>query len=522
MIIGQIISQANRGILGSAFLLPKVVRGSFIVAFATLVMVFSLAIGPFVQQAIKTTDCTIPVLGTNASLPMARFIPRQLLYQTREDGSDYAFLAGAESELDNAIYASFTFSTIGMCSSCVDISPLVGPGVETTLNLFDINALNWSLPNGLSVSVHQPPYYDGSRLASVSTNSNFSWLGSFLGPELAQVDQWAVARVTSLAVSSAHCGATVTPQCPLLIPSFTGNSSAGPIAVACALYSCIRRTAPSITNNKPSEVPIDTSILLPALVDTLIDPSDWENITILDEMIQEDMVGANVSLGGNIFTTYAEVQLPCRFNETIYTIQNASAAPNATTLWLYETLSDGTSQIKNVSAPKACIYRQRAIFPVILAEILEKFLPQTCFGNSDTTGDVGNISNVGIAATGDRFETDRYVFAEVRVKPLDDLTQQPDKLLETDEMEAIAKSTMVRLRWDRGQEVETFRASTKENSTREKRRGRGWLNRGEGESVMEDVVFETKKLKTFREVLYEREKSKYEPDVLNTPQEVTL
>jgi hypothetical protein len=79
----------------------------------------------------------------------------------------------------------------------------------------------------------------------------------------------------------------------------------------------------------------------------------------------------------------------------------------------------------------------------------------------------------------DKFETDRDVFAEVRVKPLDDLTQQPDKLLETDEMEAIAKSTMVRFRWDRGQEVETFRASTKENSTREKRRGRGWLNRGE-------------------------------------------
>ena len=54
---------------------------------------------------------------------------------------------------------------------------------------------------------------------------------------------------------------------------------------------------------------------------------------------------------------------------------------------------------------------------------------------------------------------------EVLGQLLGGLTRQPDKLLEIDEMEAIAKSIMVRFHWfeDRRQEMKTFSIGTQEN-----------------------------------------------------------
>jgi hypothetical protein len=67
----------------------------------------------------------------------------------------------------------------------------------------------------------------------------------------------------------------------------------------------------------------------------------------------------------------------------------------------------------------------------------------------------------------DKFkETDESALGEVLGQLLGGLTRQPDKLLEIDEMEAIAKSIIVRFHWfeDRRQEMKTFSIGTQENN----------------------------------------------------------
>jgi hypothetical protein len=68
-------------------------------------------------------------------------------------------------------------------------------------------------------------------------------------------------------------------------------------------------------------------------------------------------------------------------------------------------------------------------------------------------------------------ERDESVLGEVPGQLSGGLTRQPDKLLGIDEMEAIAKSIMVRFHWfeDRGQEMKTFSIGTQENN-KEKRK----------------------------------------------------
>lgn len=597
-------------------------RGSFVAALAALVMVFSLAVGPFVQQAIKTTSCANPVPGMTASLPSAHFVPRQAITQAK-DGI-LSFFGGSQLELENAIYASLTgginavenqispvcstgnctfpnghpidtptstvassFSTIGMCSRCVDVSSLV----DLVENNTETNTLIWSLPNGKSITFENT-LYDNGAFANMTTNSDFSWLGNLLSPELVQASRWAVANVTSLAFSSAQCGATLTPQCPLKNYFASGQTDmAGPIAAACALYPCIRRTVPSITNNNLTEVQIDTSSLWPAAFDSFggasfNDSTDWQ---YFGDSLSE-LTGSDTSTNNEYH--YAGVQLPCRVNETTYTTQNVSTAPNATTLLLYETLSNGTFQFKNVSAPEPCIYRQSESFTFTLANMFvspSPFLQQTCSYDEGQvtcgTSEVGlatgmynlySNGNVTVSAIDDYFEsfalalTNRYrstfgssvyvaetaeipdllplgevhgivwqdsvctsaqwkwfllpaalvlftcflllwtvaeswrlrhiapvwkdnvlpamlyrdrfrerdgsELGEVPGQPSGGLARQLDKLLDINEMETIAKSTMVRFHWseERGQEMAAFSTGAEEDDSRKEGQRRSW------------------------------------------------
>ncbi|KAN0106788.1 Protein of unknown function (DUF3176) domain containing protein [Hyaloscypha variabilis] len=398
----QDFDSGSRGTLGSLFLIPKVIRHSLIAALGALVMVASLAVGPFVQQAIKTTSCASPVPGATASLPYANYVPRQAIMLVESGGIvDYsqisaqyidnavlASLTGGEditgSQLspvcstgnctfpigdpfDNGTFSAESFSTIGLCSSCVDASSLVDFFYE---NYTETN-YNYGLPDGLSLSYgYNNGDYAYGTFASITTDSSLSWLGTLLTPNLAQASRWALVNVTYLAFSSARCGDTATPECPLLTNYSTPtvldtDKPAGPVAVTCALYPCIRRSLPSVINNKLSEIQLDNKIVWPVSIPA-IDLSD------------NPMV-AN-------FEYYAEIQSPCRVNDTVYTIQNMSTAPDSTNLSLHETMLDGTVQVKNVSAPEACIYRHGVVFADVLKGILgagqgaiSVFSNSTCF-----------------------------------------------------------------------------------------------------------------------------------------------
>jgi hypothetical protein len=158
----------------------------------------------------------------------------------------------------------------------------------------------------------------------VTTDLDLSWPGDLLTPELTQAARWAMANVTFFTFSAAQCAKEVTSQCPLphsdlLIPGYQElNKTAGPITVMCAIYPCTRKTVPSITSNKLSELPLDTSMIWPVRQVQDLD-SDESDFTDLDAR-------------SNFHNHYAGIQSPCRVNQKVYKAQNMSSAPNPTKL----------------------------------------------------------------------------------------------------------------------------------------------------------------------------------------------
>lgn len=378
----QDFDQGSRDSLGAAFLIPKVLRQNMTVALAALVMITSLAVGPFVQQSVQTAPCSYAVPDTNASIPYAHYVPRQSMGYVDTGGileisgtpgfqlktALYASLDGGSAVAENQITpfcstgnctfregdpverssgnvtgmtttyfgeSSWSFSTVAVCSSCIDVTPLVSfVGDEPDFSFGFVSV--YGLPNGLSIA-----YGSGGTYVNVTTDINLEWVGDLLSPAHAQASRWAMVNMTFLSFSAAQ------------------RDEGGPIAATCALFPCIRRYVnPSIINGVLKEAYVDSSKVWPTTGSSSDASRDWEH--------------------GNALTAYfgvpeyAGIQTPCRVDDAIYTAQNISIAPNATTLWLYETTINGTVQAKNISAPEPCIYRHNGYFVSALSNLLQQ------------------------------------------------------------------------------------------------------------------------------------------------------
>lgn len=99
----QIFDDASRGTLGAVRLgLHQEWRHPMTLT-AALLVILSLSIGPFVQQAIKTIPCDRPVPNELAQLSYARYVPQQLLIRTK---SGYDMSNVDETDYALAIYTS--------------------------------------------------------------------------------------------------------------------------------------------------------------------------------------------------------------------------------------------------------------------------------------------------------------------------------------------------------------------------------------------------------------------------------
>jgi hypothetical protein len=111
---------------------------------ATTITIISLAIGPFVQQSIKSQPCLQPLPGTNVEIPVACFVSSTSTVFTPSTTSanlDLQNIATVFNGLMNLQNANTTFSlnvlcstgnctipdlggysykTLGMCSQCFD------------------------------------------------------------------------------------------------------------------------------------------------------------------------------------------------------------------------------------------------------------------------------------------------------------------------------------------------------------------------------------------------------------------
>jgi hypothetical protein len=215
------------------------------------VLLTSFLVGPFVQQASRTKECSFPVPGLNASLPFARYVLRQggLTFGPNSEfdrpSSDIVVAimstVTAADGLENKISASCatgnctfpngdpTFaqgedfaansltihSTMGMCSNCIDIASLS----------YRDNRTEYFLPNGFNIS---SSYGIISNTALIRPTPDLAWLGDMLSPDSRALSRWAYTNVTFLAEGKDQRVA----------------------AAVCILYPCLRTYTSSVINNQ--------------------------------------------------------------------------------------------------------------------------------------------------------------------------------------------------------------------------------------------------------------------------------
>ena len=181
----------------------------------------SFLVGPFVQQASRTAECCFTMDGVGATIPYAHFIPRDGGYNKANTGPydpsanlSIALLSAvtAPQGVENGIVVNCptgncTFSgtdarearkmgfrnmkqsihsTVGVCSSCTDISPLIS----------DRNGTAPRLPNDMRLgSVNAS---SGTLVLEVRPSQNLDWIGMLLTDETKNHARWAYTNITLL------------------------------------------------------------------------------------------------------------------------------------------------------------------------------------------------------------------------------------------------------------------------------------------------------------------------------------
>ncbi|KAK1981889.1 hypothetical protein LZ30DRAFT_718893 [Colletotrichum cereale] len=386
----QQFDSGSRGSLGALLLIPTVLWKDPVALMAAIVLLASFLVGPFVQQATRTMECSFPVPGQNASLPSAHFVPRRGFFcrdwngrvgepkpdhlmavmsaATAADGvenkisancstGNYTFPEGDPTDtqdqdlIDNS---STTHSTIGMCSECTDVSSLISVSEEDNMPI---------LPNGFNLSTK----YAGSKMTLMKPTSDLAWMGDFLTPTLRTLSRWAYINVT------------------LLTKNFSST------AAVCSLYPCLRTYTVSVTNGQLSERQVRSGIMQVA-------PAFYA--------VSDSVQGTN-SLN-NEMLTYTAVKSPCRVDGHVYDMSNMSSYPDTTDVVLYDFTDQGgplpyqyTS--KNITAPEHCIYRQDETFVMAVSEVLQSeifdgycqsYKGLTC--RKELT--IGLVENLGVGA----------------------------------------------------------------------------------------------------------------------------
>jgi hypothetical protein len=269
---------------------------------AALVVLLSLAIGPFTQQAIKNVSCEKPVLvhvagasdfsPSSAQIPIARQVLSTAatrygagLFSIDSDvkGAIINGLAdpsgnlSAVSAVCNSGNCTFSeYSSSGMCRSCSDVTSLVS---EITLSVDSSDssmiASNLTLPNGLSIgnSTSEGPII----WLNISSDRSLAW-AKISDPAMLAGLPASIYNFTLLQITDANCTIKVNEttsdenttryiyDCPQHGKNFTsGWKNYGFQATACTLFPCIKNYRASVTNGVLDEHVVSETPLLPDL-----------------------------------------------------------------------------------------------------------------------------------------------------------------------------------------------------------------------------------------------------------------
>ncbi|KAI0380397.1 hypothetical protein F5Y04DRAFT_97592 [Hypomontagnella monticulosa] len=338
----QYFDEASRSVSGSVKLLVFA-HGSTLGVIGALITILSLGMGPFAQQAIKTVSCRQTHTESNASLPVAHFVPGY--------GSYYRIGAGIwEVEVDmkgtmvNGIadptskdlgvvatcptgnctftqHNGITHSSIGLCSACIDTSSFITmkrskyPNSNYTWD-------NYTLPNGMWVSAYSDYAY-----LNVATGM-LSWAKSIFDPEFVKLNNVSIISATVLALSTSTCsGDDDNLDCP--IPDGYGGPT-GYIATSCSLYPCLKNYDATMEKGVLSERVVSTQ---PAAI-------NW--------------VEAGIGPGEiNSIMNWTALQTPCLVDDVWYSLSDLPSVPKIEGRTFTDINIDGT----NYTAPHECLYK---------------------------------------------------------------------------------------------------------------------------------------------------------------------
>ncbi|KAI1163443.1 hypothetical protein F5B18DRAFT_322689 [Nemania serpens] len=372
--------RATRGLTGLLHLWPIIYTDTS-TSIAVVLLVSSLGMGSFVQQATQTQSCHYPMVTVNASLPISRNLTAGL----PGGGSSVQGpldIPNLESALSSAVHPdngevgppvlvtcltgnctfSDTYHTLGVCHSCVDTSSLISSRNWSQVIEHEYSPINrtytyrastnHSLPNGIAVVSSG----NSTQLVAQATWENLDWADSLVGPETRALSKWAFANV-SILTSNWHRGQS----------GFTEY-----IAATCTIYPCLRSYTSVVTNGELRERLVGTIPVVPNVVAAL--PS---NITIADIHNIDWPDWSPIIYGTSSGTHFQGIAPNCSANNQTVAHTNKSLDKDRERLLLLQADFNGNKPfiVKNITAPRECIYGM----DVVAWSDFQSFMPDKIF-----------------------------------------------------------------------------------------------------------------------------------------------
>ncbi|KAK7926800.1 hypothetical protein PG985_003798 [Apiospora marii] len=243
-----------------------------------------------------------------------------------------------------------THTSIGVCSACTDVGPLVRNSTQRAA-MWN-GSTTYNLPNGQKVVLG-----DGATWLSVFSGpahvlaGDLSWAERIMDSETRTLSTWVLVNTTVLTMRN-----------------FTGpdgNNSYTPVAVSCSLYPCVRSYAASVREGALSEAVVDSTPLVPDIT-VGYDPTALDQITVATEL----------EVAGPHNKSLAAIQPVCQVNGRTYSLVNTEQAPGAHAVRLYS--AEGWPNYPTQMANEGCITRMESWAYVLMRGTYINFMNGTC------------------------------------------------------------------------------------------------------------------------------------------------
>ncbi|ORY63262.1 uncharacterized protein BCR38DRAFT_436349 [Pseudomassariella vexata] len=384
----EMLDRASRGFWGSLRLLFSHIRLPFVMI-AAFVVVVSGAFGSFTQQAIRTSLCKVPVLGYNATVPVAHYVDSVEDAYVFQSHGPVSFQLGnpMKSALVNALTTAddgtsrlnfncptgdctfpdqgegLSYSSIGMCNECVDITSSVRQWPGQNASYIDQMGLNLTI-TGMnnnqsiaaaftgywsSITAEQPTYE--SLWGEDSTSQRVTYLTFTWAPcTINETDPVAGGDRNSGLFYNWICPKSDYPYIPDM------ENSLAVLAVNCTFYPCLRNYKARVTNG----------------------------------ILQETTV-SHIRMKGNssLFDNPSALKEPCFIDGLRYDAKNISEVPNInernfTSIW---------KSGEVVEAPTECVYRLSSVLAQGITQYMrDRFFEAQCWWDSNNYS--SNLSHV--------------------------------------------------------------------------------------------------------------------------------